>query len=220
MRIDNAGVGIEVTDSGSGPPVVLLHGFPDSGRMWRHQVAALTDAGFRTIVPDLRGFGASDAPDDAGAYNILASSPPTCSPCSTSSGVARAHVVGHDWGAALAWAVASFAPDRVDHLVCAVGGQPPGVRSRRARAARAVLVHAPVPVQGVAEQWLSMDDWANMQEWGHHPPRRGRRRPRPPGTAHGVAQLVSGQRATGSARRPTARAAGGGGADDGHLEHR
>ena len=70
MRIDNAGVGIEVTDSGSGNPVVLLHGFPDSGRMWRHQVAALTDAGFRTIVPDLRGFGSSDAPDDPGAYNL------------------------------------------------------------------------------------------------------------------------------------------------------
>ena len=73
---------------------------------------------------------------------------------------------------------------------------------------------------GVAEQWLSMDDWANLREWGHHPDHGEVVAACPPRTAHGVAQLVPGQRATGSARRPTARAAAGGGADDGHLEHR
>lgn len=54
MRVDAGGVGIEYEVTGSGPPVVLLHGFPDSGRLWRHQVPALAAAGFRVIVPNLR----------------------------------------------------------------------------------------------------------------------------------------------------------------------
>src|SRR3954469_24777849 len=64
MRVDNQGVGIEYADEGTGPAVLLLHGWPDSGRLWRHQVRALVGAGFRTIVPDLRGFGQSDAPSE------------------------------------------------------------------------------------------------------------------------------------------------------------
>jgi non-heme chloroperoxidase len=52
MRIDNKGVGIEYTDEGRGRPVLLLHGWPDSGRLWRQQVPALIGAGFRTLVPE------------------------------------------------------------------------------------------------------------------------------------------------------------------------
>src|SRR6266516_3076793 len=58
-RVDVEGVGIEYEVTGEGPPVVLLHGFPDSGRLWRHQVPVLADAGFQVIVPDLRGYGRS-----------------------------------------------------------------------------------------------------------------------------------------------------------------
>lgn len=59
MRVDVGGVGIEfdVTGPEDGRPVVLLHGFPDSSRLWRHQVPALADAGFRVVTPDLRGSG-------------------------------------------------------------------------------------------------------------------------------------------------------------------
>jgi pimeloyl-ACP methyl ester carboxylesterase len=58
-QVDVAGVGIDYQVTGQGRPVVLLHGFPDSGRLWRHQVPALAAAGFRVIVPDLRGCGRS-----------------------------------------------------------------------------------------------------------------------------------------------------------------
>ncbi|MGH2884330.1 MAG: alpha/beta fold hydrolase, partial [Solirubrobacteraceae bacterium] len=68
MRVDAGGVGIEYQVTGDGRPVVLLHGFPDSGRLWRHQVPALADAGFRVIVPDLRGYGRSDKPAEVEAY--------------------------------------------------------------------------------------------------------------------------------------------------------
>ena len=71
MRIDVNGIGLEVEDRGSGPAVLLLHGWPDSHRLWRHQVEALTAAGFRTIAPDLRGFGDSDRPAEVEAYSLL-----------------------------------------------------------------------------------------------------------------------------------------------------
>ncbi len=70
-RVDVDGVGIEYEVTGEGPPVVLLHGFPDSGRLWRHQVPALAGAGFQVIVPDLRGYGRSDKPEAVEAYSLL-----------------------------------------------------------------------------------------------------------------------------------------------------
>lgn len=62
------GIELYVEDSGTGTPVVLLHGWPDSGRLWRHQVPALQAAGLRTVVPDLRGFGRSGKPQEVEAY--------------------------------------------------------------------------------------------------------------------------------------------------------
>src|SRR6202023_774303 len=100
-RGDATGPGFEVADEGTGPPVVLLHGFPDTHALWRHQVAALTGAGFRTIAPDMRGRGASDRPADVAAYalpNMVAD----VTGIMDALGIKRAHVVGHDWGAAVA----------------------------------------------------------------------------------------------------------------------
>ena len=69
-RVEVDGVGIEYQVTGRRDvPVVLLHGFPDSGRVWRHQVTALAAAGFQVIVPDLRGYGRSGQPDAVGAYS-------------------------------------------------------------------------------------------------------------------------------------------------------
>ena len=168
MRIDNDGVGIEFVDEGSGRPVVLLHGWPDSGGLWRDQVAALTGAGFRTIVADLRGFGASDAPEAVEQYSLpfLASD---VLAVLDHLGVERAHVVGHDWGAALAWGLAALAPDRVDHLVALSVGHPSSFGAagliQREKSWYMLLFQFP----GIAEQWLSNDDWANFVAWAHHP---------------------------------------------------
>jgi pimeloyl-ACP methyl ester carboxylesterase len=67
---DVDGVGIEYEVTGAGRPVVLLHGFPESGRLRRHQVPALAGAGFRVIVPDLRGYGRSGKPEAVEAYSL------------------------------------------------------------------------------------------------------------------------------------------------------
>ena len=62
VRAETGEAGIEYDVTGAGRPVILLHGFPDSGRLWRNQVPVLADAGFQVIVPDLRGYGRSDNP--------------------------------------------------------------------------------------------------------------------------------------------------------------
>src|SRR5262249_21189123 len=122
-RVDVDGVGIEYEVTGEGRPVVLLHGFPDSGRLWRHQVPALAGAGFQVIVPDLRGYGQSDKPGEVDAYSIPLLAGDVLAVLAD-LGIDRAHVVGHDWGAALAWALASLAPGSVDHVAGLSGGNP------------------------------------------------------------------------------------------------
>ena len=170
MRIEVDGVGIEVAVDGpeDGRPVVLLHGFPDSGRLWRNQVPALAGAGFRVVVPDLRGYGASDKPADVGSYALPFLAADVLGVLS-SLGMARAHVVGHDWGAALAWALAALAPDQVDHLVVLSVGHPTSFGSAGLEQLEKSWYMLLFQFEGVAEQWLSADGWANFRAWGRHP---------------------------------------------------
>lgn len=170
MRVDVGGIGIEcdVRGPGSGRVVLLLHGFPDSGRVWRHQVPALADAGFRVVTPDLRGFGASDKPGSVEAYNLLLLAGDVLAVLDQ-VGAQQAHVVGHDWGAGLAWGLAAFAPGRVDHLVALSVGHPTAFRSaglaQQQRSWYMLLFQFP----DVAERWLGDDGWANLRAWSAHP---------------------------------------------------
>src|SRR6266851_7942155 len=166
-RVDVDGVGVEYEVTGEGHPVLLLHGFPDSGRLWRHQVPALAGAGFQVIVPDLRGYGGSDKPGAVGAYSMALLAGDVMAVLAR-LGIAKAHVVGHDWGAALAWALASFAPDRVDHLVALSVGHPATFRRTLGQHEKSwymLLFQFP----GIAERWLTDDDWANFRAWARHP---------------------------------------------------
>ena len=162
------GIGLEVHDEGDGPAVLFLHGWPDSHRLWRHQVAALTAAGYRCVVPDLRGFGESDRPAEVEAYALPLLAGDVLGVLDQ-LGIERAHVVGHDWGAALAWVVAGFAPDRVDHLVAMSVGHLSSFRdagwAQREKSWYMLLFQ----FEGVAEQWLSNDDFANLRSWSSHP---------------------------------------------------
>ncbi len=162
-RIEANGLRFEVADEGSGTPVVLLHGFPDTSVMWRHQVAALTGAGYRTIAPDMRGRGRSDRPGDVADY-ALTKIVGDVTGIMDALGIQRAHVVGHDWGAVVAWAVAMFAPDRVDHLVAiSVGapgaGGPPTLEALQKGWYR-ILFQFP----GIAEDLAQRNDWYLIRE--------------------------------------------------------
>jgi epoxide hydrolase A/B len=108
------GIELNVAEAGSegDPVVVLLHGFPELGYSWRHQVAPLAAAGYRVLVPDLRGFGASDVPGDVAAYSIDALGRDVTG-LLDAAGVERGVVIGHDWGADVAWKTAWMHPDRI-----------------------------------------------------------------------------------------------------------
>lgn len=166
-RVDVGGIGIDYQVTGQGRPVVLLHGFPDSGRLWRHQVPVLAEAGFRVIVPDLRGYGRSGKPSAVEAYSlpVLAAD---VQAILAQEQIATAHVVGHDWGAALAWVLASFMPDHVDHLVALSVGSPVTFRrtlEQHQKSWYMLLFQFP----GIAERWLTADNWANFRTWAGHP---------------------------------------------------
>jgi pimeloyl-ACP methyl ester carboxylesterase len=124
------GLRFHVEQTGEGRPVLLLHGFPDTGAVWRRQVPALASAGYRVVVPDLRGRGRSERPRKIEAYALPALIADVTGILDALK-IDRAHVVGHDWGAALAWAVASLAPERVERLVVMSVGFPGAARLDR-----------------------------------------------------------------------------------------
>ena len=95
-----------------GPLVLLLHGFPELSRSWRHQLPALAGAGFRAVAPDLRGYGDTEA---RGPYDLRTLAADVDG-LIDALGHERAVVVGHDWGGVIAWAAAHIHRDRVARL--------------------------------------------------------------------------------------------------------
>jgi pimeloyl-ACP methyl ester carboxylesterase len=115
-RLKLDGVELHVAELGSGPPVVLCHGFPELWYSWRHQLPALAAAGYRAVAPDMRGYGGSSIPPDPDAYDLL-------SVCQDMLGLLddlgeeQAVFVGHDWGAAAVWQLAQAYPASVRAVV-------------------------------------------------------------------------------------------------------
>lgn len=162
--IDAGGLTFPVVDAGTGPPVLLLHGFPDSRHLWRHQVGPLVDAGFRVIAPDLRGFGDAPKPEAVDDYRLTASMKDVTGILDRLS-VPRVRLVGHDWGAALAWTIAAAHPDRIDRLtVLSVGaGGTSGTTTIEQREKSWYFLF--FQFEGIAEAWLTRDDWRLFREW-------------------------------------------------------
>jgi pimeloyl-ACP methyl ester carboxylesterase len=168
MNIDSGGVAIHFEVTGRGRPVVLLHGFPDSGRLWRHQVEALAAAGFQVVVPDLRGYGSSGKPTAVEDYSLLHMAADVLAVLDE-LGIEQSHVVGHDWGSALAWVMGSLIADRVDHLVTLSVGHPLAFRDAGFEQLQKSWYMFFFQFEGVAERWLTDDSWANFRDWLHHP---------------------------------------------------
>src|SRR3989440_6960330 len=109
--IECNGIHINIAEQGEGPLVLLVHGFPESWFSWRHQIDALAAAGFRVVAPDLRGYGKSDAPQAIDQYTILHLVGDMVG-ILDALGAPTAVIVGHDWGASVAWQAALMQPDR------------------------------------------------------------------------------------------------------------
>lgn len=106
------GVELSVAAAGDGPVVLLAHGFPDLGITWHRQVPQLVSAGYRVIVPDMRGYGDSSRPADRSAYAVREVGRDLVG-LLDQEGVDRAHVVGHDWGAQCVWPLGLDHPERL-----------------------------------------------------------------------------------------------------------
>lgn len=121
------GIDMFVTEQGSGPLVLLCHGWPELSYSWRHQLPALAAAGFHAVAPDMRGYGRTSAPSDIGAYSIFDLVGDMVA-LVAALGETKAVIIGHDWGAPVAWHAAMFRPD----VFTAVGGLsvPPPWRGR------------------------------------------------------------------------------------------
>jgi pimeloyl-ACP methyl ester carboxylesterase len=156
------GVRLHVADAGTGPLVVLLHGFPQFWWSWRHQLVDLADAGFRAVAPDLRGYGASDKPPRG--YDALTLAADVAG-LVRALGERDAVIVGHGWGAHVAWTLAAAHPQLVRRLVvissahplCWAGGL---LRDQRQRRVLSEVARFQLPWH--PERWLVADDAHNV----------------------------------------------------------
>jgi pimeloyl-ACP methyl ester carboxylesterase len=158
--IETNGIRLNIVEQGQGPIVLMCHGFPESWYSWRHQIAALAAAGFHAVAPDMRGYGKSDRPEAIDQYTIFhligdliglldALQAPT------------AIIVGHDWGATIAWHAARLRPDRFRAVAClSVPYRPRGPApptSLMPRTAEAQFYQLYFQEPGVAEAELERD---------------------------------------------------------------
>jgi pimeloyl-ACP methyl ester carboxylesterase len=158
--IETNGIRLNIVEQGQGPTVLMCHGFPESWYSWRHQIATLAAAGFHAVAPDMRGYGKSDRPEAIDQYTIFhligdliglldALQAPT------------AIIVGHDWGATIAWHAARLRPDRFRAVAClSVPYRPRGPApptSLMPRTAEAQFYQLYFQEPGVAEAELERD---------------------------------------------------------------
>ena len=120
------GIKMRVAEQGSGPLVLFCHGWPESWYSWRHQLAALAAAGYRAVAPDMRGYGGTEAPPDIEQYSLLHLVGDMVE-LVKALGESQAVIVGHDWGAPVAWNAAMLRPDMFRAVVgMSVPFSPPG----------------------------------------------------------------------------------------------
>jgi pimeloyl-ACP methyl ester carboxylesterase len=155
------GISLHVEDHGSGKPVLLLHGWPDSAYLWRSQIPVLVANGFRAIAPDLRGFGRSDRLEGVAAYSLEKSVGDVVGILDAFN-IDAAEIVGHDWGAAVAWFTAIRYPHRVHKLVVLSVPHPLAPRTLRQR--EMTWYQLFFQFEGIAEAWLQYDDWSLFRE--------------------------------------------------------
>ena len=158
------GIRLHWVEAGTGPLVILLHGFPEFWYSWRHQIPALAAAGYRVVAPDMRGYNESDKP---AGYDAYLGGPLSADVAGivAAYGEERATIVGHDWGGAVAWMTALRHPEVVERLVI-LNCPHPGVFTREVRNPAQILRSSYMglfQLPGVAERMLSARNFSGLK---------------------------------------------------------
>lgn len=123
-RLQVNGIEMNVVSAGEGPAVLLLHGFPDTHAIWRHQIPALVEAGYRVIAPDLRGCGLTEMPaGGARAYKLKTLVADVIALLDALK-LKQVRLVGHDWGAVISWQLVLRHPERFERYIAMSAGHP------------------------------------------------------------------------------------------------
>jgi pimeloyl-ACP methyl ester carboxylesterase len=169
-RIRVGAVHLNVAVAGKGPTVLLLHGFPDSLHLWREVAPRLIAAGHRVIAVDQRGFGASDAPAGRVNYGVDLLLEDITTLMRATGTHEPVHVMGHDWGAVVAWCLAMMRPELLRSAVAISVGHPREYALAGLEQKRKGLYTIGWQFAGLAEHWMRSDDWKRMRRWlRHHP---------------------------------------------------
>ncbi|WP_416969556.1 alpha/beta fold hydrolase [Streptomyces sp. 4F14] len=169
--IETNGVRLQVAEAGEGPLVLLLHGFPECWYSWRHQIPALVAAGYRVVAPDQRGYGDSDRPASVGDYTMLHLVGDVVG-LLHALGEREAVLVGHDFGALVAWQTALLRPDVVRGVAGLSvppdyrGGTPPLRTTRERYAGHYYWNHFEAP--GVADAQYGRDPRTTLRRMFHN----------------------------------------------------
>jgi pimeloyl-ACP methyl ester carboxylesterase len=167
--IETNGIRMRVAEQGSGPLVVLCHGFPESWYSWRHQIKALAEAGFCVVAPDMRGYGGTHAPEGIDQYSLLHLVGDMVGLLDALESE-TAVIAGHDWGAPVAWHAALLRPDRFRAVIAlSVPFRPrtpmaPRPTAVMPRTDDAVFYQLYFQAPGVAESELEADVRASIRD--------------------------------------------------------
>ncbi|HUY17519.1 MAG TPA: alpha/beta fold hydrolase [Acidimicrobiales bacterium] len=168
LTVENNGVRLRVNLQGEGPTILLLHGWPDTSALWDEVAPQLANAGYRVASPDLRGCGQSDKPSDVASYKMRHLVGDVASIIGA-IGEEKVTLVGHDWGANLAWAVAAYHPELVERLCVVSVGHPTAFCSagleQQVKSWYTLLFY----IEGLGEAFLRKDDYEVMRRWLGHP---------------------------------------------------
>lgn len=164
-RIPANGLAHFVRDSGdeTAPAAILLHGFPDSSSVWNDVTPLLFAEGFRVIAPDMRGFGETGIPERRTDYEIRTGAAVDVIAILDHLKIQKAHIVGHDFGAPVAWMLAAQKPERFMTLAALSVGHPRAFLAAGAEQKRRsfyILVHQ---LRGICEWLYRRNDWALLR---------------------------------------------------------
>ena len=168
-RLTIQSLNFSVIDKGTGPAVLFLHGFPDSSYLWRHQIPAFIEAGYRVIAPDLRGFGDSDKPEQVEEYQLPKLANDVIDILDALS-IERVHLIAHDWGSVVGWLIAAMYPKRVDRFIPLSVGHPSIFTDFTTDQLEKSWYILLFQFQSIAEQMLKKNDWKLFKEWSRHHP--------------------------------------------------